>query len=85
MTDAEVIGHKHVTLPDMIVTLRAEAHRLSAIQRGLVDAAMIVEPDPEVMQTVLVLDTTADFIERFSPHFGAFKQWLAAQRYGGRR
>ena len=26
MTDAEVIGHRLVTLPDMIETLRAEAH-----------------------------------------------------------
>lgn len=85
MTDAEVIGHRLVTLPDMIETLRAEAHRQSSIQRALVDGAMILEADPGVMRTVLVLDTTADFIERFQPHFGPFKRYIAEQRFGGRR
>ena len=85
MTDAEILGHDKITMRDMIDACRYEAHRIDGSQKALVEGLMRAAPDPEALRRRDVLDATANFIERFAPHFHDFKQYIGRQRFGGRR
>jgi hypothetical protein len=80
--DTQVLGHRAITLADMIEACRYEAHRIQGTQSALMEAAMIVEKDPAEIRRMEVLDATANFIERFAPSFFEFRRWLDGRRYG---
>jgi hypothetical protein len=85
-TDEEaVLGHAKVSMNDMIEVCRTAAWQIQSTQKALVDAALRLAPDPDEIRRMDALDACANFLDRFGPHLGAFREWLDRSRRSGRR